>query len=107
MEPCSGCSMTSMGMNWEQKGITLSWAPTALRHRGNLNTGVPSFSAATAGRGERSDAGQKADGSGSALPSLSGTVNTPTTLWPCFLRLLYTSWPNRLWPMIASFSFFW
>lgn len=44
---------------------------------------------------------------GSALPSLSGTVKTPTTLWPCFLRLLYTSWPNRLWPMMASFSLFW
>lgn len=65
MEPCLGWSMTLMGMNWEQKGITLSWAPTALyvsttsgmafpftRHRGNLNTGVPSFSAATAARQE-------------------------------------------------------
>lgn len=61
MEPCLGWSITFMGMNWEQKGMTLSSAPTALqasttsgigfpftRQRGNLNTGVPSFSAATA-----------------------------------------------------------
>lgn len=50
--------MTSMGMNWLQKGSTLSSAPRAwylpttsgracprARHRGNLNTGTPSFSA--------------------------------------------------------------
>lgn len=61
MEPCLGWSITFMGMNWEQKGMTLSSAPTDLyasttseigcplrRHLGNLNTGVPSFSAATA-----------------------------------------------------------
>lgn len=45
--------------------------------------------------------------SGSALPSLSGTVNTPTTLWPCFRRLVYTSCPNKLWPISASLSLFW
>lgn len=50
--------MTSIGMNWLQKGSTLSSAPRAwylattsgracprARHRGNLNTGTPSFSA--------------------------------------------------------------
>lgn len=50
--------MTSMGMNWLQKGRTLSSAPKAwyfattsgracpfTRQRGNLNTGTPSFSA--------------------------------------------------------------
>lgn len=61
MEPCLGWSMMFIGMNWDVKGMTLSSAPTAMyaattsgmgcpfsRHRGNLNTGVPSFSAATA-----------------------------------------------------------
>lgn len=39
--------------------------------------------------------------SGSALPSLSGIVKTPTMVCPSFLSSLYTSWPNRLWPITA------
>lgn len=61
MDPCVGWSITSIGMNWEQKGRTFSSAPTALYwsttsgmafpfslQRGNLNTGTPSFSASVA-----------------------------------------------------------
>lgn len=57
---CFGCSMTSIGINWEQKGKTLSSALTCLywatisgnaisplRHDLILNTGV-SFSDAIA-----------------------------------------------------------
>lgn len=67
MEPCLGWLMTSMGMNWEQKGRTLSSAPVLVycsttsgmawpftRQRGNLKTGTPSFSASVA-EGRRSD----------------------------------------------------
>ena len=55
---CRGALMTSMGMNWLQKGSTFSSAPRAwycattsgrarplARQRGNLNTGTPSCSA--------------------------------------------------------------
>ena len=45
-------------------------------HRLYLNTGTPSFSAASA--------------RGSALPLTSGTVNTPTTLCPWARSKLYT-----------------
>lgn len=47
----------------------------------------------------------KSSPSGSALPSLSGMVKTPTMVWPSFLSSLYTSWPNRLWPITAIFIF--
>lgn len=40
---------------------------------------------------------------GSAFPSLSGMVKTPTMVWPSFLSSLYTSWPNRLCPITAIF----
>lgn len=43
--------------------------------------------------------------SGSGRPFTSGTVKTPTTSWPSFFRVLYTSAPNWLCPMMATFSF--
>lgn len=45
----------------------------------------------------------KVSPSGSALPSLSGMVKTPTMVWPSRLSSLYTSCPNRLWPITAIF----
>ena len=45
-------------------------------HRGNLNTGTLSLSAASA--------------SGSGRPFTSGMVKTATTLWPCVRNSLYT-----------------
>lgn len=61
IEPCFGWSMTSMGINWEQNGKTLSSAPVDMywattsgmawlftRQRGNLKTGTPSLSASVA-----------------------------------------------------------
>ena len=62
IDSCLGCVITSMGINCEQKGITLSSAPRALYsattsgiatffscQRLYLYTGIPSASAATAG----------------------------------------------------------
>lgn len=63
MDWCLGKLMTSMGMNWEQNGITFSSAPTDLYssttsgtatfftcHRLYLNTGTPSSLAQAAGK---------------------------------------------------------
>lgn len=41
--------------------------------------------------------------SGSGFPLTSGTVNTPTIWCPSFCSSLYTSAPNRLCPITATF----
>ena len=101
--PISHRNLTSRGINCEQYGITFSSAPTLLywsRISGratpfrlqalNLNTGIPSLVAAMA-------SGSYNEGVCDSFyqtvlskcltsrPFLSGTVNTPTTVWPFFL----------------------
>ena len=103
MEPFFGKSITSIGINWLQNGITFNSASHDLYfsntsaivfcsplflQRLNLKTCRPSFSASLA----------KISG----FPFTSGIVKTPTISWPFARKFLYTSIPNCDWPMIAT-----